>query len=120
MIVFLEGRPTAGSIGDDGVKTFARKCGDVPACQIARRIAHTGMSGKRAAAKLVARHNDFASVGGQNSNGGFIELGERDLRNAAREQGDARAFRPDRGERSTELREEKPVVNWRKQTFALG
>src|SRR6266851_5537565 len=120
MIVFLEGGTAAGGVGDDGVEAFEQKCGEIVAREFASRIAKAGMRGERAAAELILRDCHFAAVGGEDADGGFVELGESDIGDAAGEERDAGAARTGGGKRGAEAAVEKIVVDAREKTFAFG
>src|SRR5258707_395206 len=120
MIVFLEGGTAAGGVGDDGVEVFAKKCGEIVAREFASGIANAGMRGERAAAELILRDCHFAAVGGEDADGGFVELGESDVGDAAGEERDSRTARADGGKRGAEVAVEKIVVDGREETFAFG
>src|SRR5260370_30846565 len=91
MIVFLEGGTAAGGVGDDGVEVFAKKCGEIVAREFASGIANAGVGGERAAAKLIFWDDHFAAVGGEDADGGFVELRECDVGDASGEKRDAGA-----------------------------
>jgi len=120
MIVFLEHGTAAGGVGDDGVEVFAKKCGEILSSEIAGAIANARMRGQRAAAKLVLWDDHFAAVGGEDADGGFVELRKSDVGYAAREEGNAGAARTDGRKRPAEATKEKTVVDAREETFALG
>src|SRR6267378_7086113 len=111
MIVFLEGGAASGGVGDDGVEVFAKKCREIVAREFASGIAHAGVGGERAAAELVFWNDHFAAVGGEDADGGFVELRESDVGDATREECDAGAARAGGGKRGAEAAVEKVVVN---------
>ncbi len=120
MIVFLERGTAAGGVGDDGVEVFAKKRGEIFASEFAGGIANTCMRRERAAAKLIFWDDDFAAVGGEDADGGFVELRKSDVGDASSEEGDAGAARTGGGKSQAEAAEEKIVVDAREKTFALG
>src|SRR5216683_1864640 len=120
MIVFLEGGTAAGGVGDDGVEVFAKKCGEIVAREFASGIANAGVGGERAAAELILRDCHFAAVGGEDADGGFVELGESDVGDAAGEEGHAGAAWTGGGKRRAEMAVEKIVVDAREEAFAFG
>src|SRR5271165_3453750 len=91
MFIFLEGRAAAGGVCNDGVEILAEENIEVDARLQTRRIAHSCVGRQRAAAGLSVRDHDFASIGRENTNGGFMQRGKADLRDAPGEQSDARA-----------------------------
>src|SRR5713226_3269852 len=120
MIVFLECGTAAGGVGDDGVEVFVKKCGEIVAREFASRIAKAGMRGERAAAELIFWDDHFAAVGGEDADGGFVELRKSDVGDAACKEGDAGVARTGGGKRGAEAAVEKIVVDTREETFALG
>jgi len=66
--------------------------------------------GKRAAAKLSFRHHDFAAIGSEDADGGFIEPREGDVGDASGEESDAGAARTHGGIGSAVSAIEKVVV----------
>ena len=68
---------------------------EVLAGEIAGGVAHSGVGGEGAAAELRCGHDDFAAVGGEHTDGGFVEVREGDLGDAAGEEGHAGASRAD-------------------------
>src|SRR6266851_9333007 len=120
MIVFLEGGTAAGGVGDDGVEVFVKKCGEIVAREFASRIAKAGMRGERAAAELIFRDDHFAAVGGEDADGGFVELRECDVGDASGEKRDAGAAGAGGGKRGAEAAVEKIVVDAREEAFAFG
>ncbi len=78
------------------------------------------MGGERAAAELILRDCHFAAVGGEDADGGFVELRESDVGDAAGEERDAGAARAGGGKRRAEMAVEKVVVDAREETFAFG
>src|SRR5229473_5143325 len=120
MMVFLERGAAAGGVGDDGVEVFARKCGEIVAREFASGIANAGVDGERAAAELILGDDHFAAVGGEDADGGFVELGESDVGDAAGEEGHAGAARAGGGKRRAEMAVEKVVVDAREEAFAFG
>jgi len=128
MMVFLERGAAAGGVGDDGVEAFVEECGDIFSDEAASDVANSGMRGKRAAAKLSVGDDDFATVGGENADGGVIELREGDVGDAAGEEGDtgtwliptANTAGADGGKGLTDAGEEKRIVDAREETFAIG
>src|SRR5712671_6809273 len=120
MIVFLEGGTAAGGVGDDGVEVFAKKCGEIVAREFASRIAKAGVGGERAAAELLLGDGHFAAVGGEDADGGFVELRKSDIGDAAGEEGHSGAAGAGGGKRGAEMAVEKIVVDAREETFAFG
>src|SRR5712692_10562186 len=78
------------------------------------------MRGERAAAELIFRGDHFAAVGGEDADGGFVELRESDVGDAAGEERDAGTAGSGGGKRRAEMAVEKVVVDAREETFALG
>src|SRR5438128_401481 len=78
MIVFLERGAAASRVGDDGVKILAKKRGEILSREIAGGITNARVGSKRAAAKLFLGNYNFAAVGGEDADGGFVELRESD------------------------------------------
>ncbi len=78
------------------------------------------MCGEGAAAKLSRGDDDFAAVGGEHADSGFVELRESDIGDAAGEEGDAGASRACRGVGPAEAAVEKVLIDARKEAFALG
>src|SRR2546427_513094 len=78
------------------------------------------MRGQSAAAKLSVGHDDFASVGGEDADGGFVQLRKGDVGNASGKESDASAAWTGGGESLTEAAEKKVVVDARQQTFTFG
>ncbi len=78
------------------------------------------MGGERAAAKLVFWDDHFAAVGGEDADGGFVELRECDVGDASGEKRDAGAAGAGGGKRGAEAAVEKIVVDAREEAFALG
>src|SRR5713226_5823840 len=97
MIVFLECGTAAGGVGDDGVEVFAKKGGEIVAREFASGIANSGVRGEGAAAELIFRDDHFASVGGEDTDGGFVEPRESDVGDAAGEERDAGTARAGSG-----------------------
>src|SRR5260370_17628470 len=111
MIVFLEGGTAAGGVGDDGVEVFAKKCGEIVAREFASGIANAGVGGERAAAKLIFWDDHFAAVGGEDADGGFVELRECDVGDASGEKRDAGAAGAGGGEPGAGAAGEKNVAH---------
>ena len=120
MMVFLERGAAAGGVGDDGVEVFAKKYGEIFSREFAGGVANPGVRRERAAAALATGDDDFAAVGGEDADGGFVELRKSDVGNAAGEEGDASAARTSGRKRPSEAAKEKMVVDAREETFALG
>jgi len=120
MIVFLERGAAASRVGDDGVKILAKKRGEILSREIAGGITNARVGSKRAAAKLFLGNHNFAAVGGEDADGGFVELRESDVGDTACEEGHARAARTSGGKGRTEAAKEKIVVDAREEAFALG
>jgi hypothetical protein len=120
MIVFLERGAATGGVGEDGVKVFAEERGNIFSGKVASDIANAGMGGEGAAAKLAMGHDDFAAVGGENANSGFVEPRESDVGDAAGEERDAGAAGADGGEGLAEAREEKRIIDAREEAFAIS
>jgi hypothetical protein len=95
--VFLECRAAACGVGDNGVEIFAKEGGEILAREIARDVAHSRVSGESAAAQLAGRDDDFAAVGREDADSGFVELREGNLCDAAGEEGDAARRLPQAG-----------------------
>src|SRR2546430_13488226 len=70
-----------------------------------------------AAAGLRRGHGHFASVILKNSHGGFIQPGERNVRNASREKRHAVALLSLGWKRLSDLREEEGRFRWGRQTL---
>jgi hypothetical protein len=120
MIVFLKRGTTTRGVRDDRVEIFERKSGEIVAGKFARRLAKARVRGQRTAAELILGHDHFAAVGGEHADSGFIEAGKCDIGDAAGKESHARAARPRSGKSFAEAVEEKLVVDWREQSFALG
>ena len=118
--VLLEGGTAAGGVGEDGVEAVLEEHGEVAAGEVAGDVAHPGVGGQRAAAELARGHDDFASVSGEDADGGFVEASEADLGDAAGEKGDAGAARPLRGIAPAQALEEKRVLDGRQEPLARG
>src|SRR5208282_6886231 len=84
------------------------------------RFAHAGMRGQRAAAELRAGDDHLAAVGREDANGGFIELGESDIGDAAGKEGHARAAGALRGKGFAEFAEKEIIVDARQKTLAIS
>jgi len=78
------------------------------------------MRGQRATAELFAWDDNFAAVGREDANGGFIELCERDIRDASGKEGHARAADALRGKSPAKLLEKEMVVNAGKKTLTIS
>ncbi len=120
MIVFLECGAATGGVGDDGIELFVGKRCEICSCKIARGIADTGMSGQRAATKLILGDNDFAAVGGEHADGGLIEIRKYDIGDAAGEEGDTGAARAGCWIGFAQTAKEKIIVDPRQEAFLLG
>ena len=120
MMVFLERGATAGRVGDDGVEIFAEEDGKIFLCEFAGGVANASVRGEGAATELSFGDDDFAAVGGEDADGGFIELRERDVGDAAGEESHACAARADGGVAPTIAAVEKMIVDAREKTFAVG
>jgi hypothetical protein len=120
VVVFLECRAAACGVGDNGVEIFAKEGGEILAREIARHVAHSRVSGESAAAQLAGRDDDFAAVGREDADSGFVELREGNLCDAAGEEGDACTARAASGEYAPELAEEEGIVDAREKTLAIG
>lgn len=120
MIVFLQRGTTTRGVRNDGVEVFKPKCGKIISSKFARGLAKPRMCGECAAAKLILGNNHFTSVGGKHANGRFVEIGKSDIGDAAGKESHARAARPNGGKSCAQAVEEKLVVDWREQSFALG
>src|SRR5215469_2852993 len=118
-IVFLHCGTAAGSVCNDSVKIVQLKCFQVLTREAARGIAKASVSGKRAATRLLLWHNHFAAVGREHADGGFVQPGKRDIRDAAREKRHSRAARSHGSERGAKTIEEKVAVNLRKKPVAF-
>ncbi len=97
-----------------------KKCGEIVAREFASRIAKAGMRGERAAAELIFRGDHFAAVGGEDADGGFVELRKSDVGDAACKEGHAGAAGAGGGKRRAEAAVEKIVVDAREETFVFG
>ncbi len=120
MIIFLKRGTASGGVGDDGVKVFAKEDGKICSSEFSGHIADAGVRGKRAAAKLSFRHDDFAAIGSKDADGGFIEPREGDVGDASGEESDAGAARTRGGIGPAVAAIEKVVVNAREEAFAFG
>ena len=120
MIVFLERGAAACGVGDDGVEIFAEEDRQIFCGEFAGSVADSGMRGEGAAAELPFGDDDFTAVGGENADGGFIELGKSDIGNAAGEKGDAGAAWAGGRVAPAIAAVEKMIVDAREKTFALG
>jgi hypothetical protein len=120
MIVFLERGAAAGGVGDDGVEVFTKKRGEILSREIASGIANSGVRGERAAAELIFRDDHFAAVGGEYADGGFVELRESDVGDAACKEGHAGPARTGGGKCRAEMAIEKIFVDAREEAFAFG
>src|SRR5882724_6994014 len=120
MIIFLERGAASGGVRDDGVKVFAKEDGKICSSEFPRHIADAGVRGKRTAAKLSLGHDDFAAIGSEDADGGFIEPREGDVGDASGEESDAGAARTRGGIGAAVAAIEKVVVNAREEAFAFG
>ncbi len=120
MIVFLECGAAAGGVGDDGVEVFTKEDGEVFSGEVPCGVTNAGVCGEGTAAELSPGDDDFATVGGENAYGGFIELRESDIRDASGEESDAGAARAVGGVGPTVAAIEKVVIDAREETFAIG
>src|SRR6267143_3481602 len=120
MMVFLERGAAAGGVGDDGVEVCAKKYGEIFSREFPGGVANAGVRRERAAAELATGDDDFAAVGGEDADSGFVELRKSDVGDASGEEGHAGSARTDGGKRPAEAAEEKIVVDTREETFALG
>src|ERR1700675_43802 len=120
MIIFLEGGAATGGVGDDGVEVFAKKYGEILAGKFARGIANAGMRRERTAAKLAIRNDHFAAVGGEDTDGGFVELRKSNVGDTSSEESDAGAARTGGGERPAMAGVKKVIVDAREEEFAFG
>ena len=119
MMVFLHCRAATGGICNDGVKVVQLKRFQILLCECARGIAKARVRRKRAAARLLLWNDHFAAIGGQHADGGFVQLGKRDIGDAAREKCHSRAARARGSERRAEAVEEKFAINLWKKTVAF-
>ena len=119
MRVFLESGAAAGGVGDDGVERLAEECRHILAGEFASDVAFTGVGGKCAAAKLICGDDYFAAIGLQDANGGVVEFGESDLRDASGEKCDAGAARAFCGKSLSQAREEKVGIDAGEKSGAL-
>src|SRR2546428_11438011 len=78
------------------------------------------MRGQSAAAKLPVGHDDFATIGGKDADGGVVQPRKSDVGDTSGKKGDASAARTGGGESLTEAAEKKVIVDAREQTFAVG
>src|SRR6202030_2069220 len=113
MIIFLERGAAARGIGDDRVEMFEREGQQVFAREVAGGVAYSSVGGESATAKLSCGDDDFAAVRGENADGGFIEVCEGDLGDAACEEGHAGTARAGGGKCATEMAREKGIVDVR-------
>jgi hypothetical protein len=120
VIVFLERGAAAGGVGDDGVEFFAREREKIFVREIARRVADSGVGGKRSAAHLIFGDDDFDAVGVEDADGRVVEARESDLRDAAGEESDATALLSDGGIGAAEFLEEKWRLDFGEELFAVG
>jgi hypothetical protein len=120
MVVFLERGAAAGGVGDNGVEIFVKEDGEVSSGEVARGIANAGVCGEGTATKLSLGNHDFAAVGGEYPDGGFVETGESDIGDASGEEGHAGAARACGGIGPAEAAVEKIVINARKEALAIG
>ena len=96
----------AAGVGDDGVELRRREKVDHPLRQRLGRIGFAIVSVKGAAAGLDGRRVDFAAVGQEDVRGIAIDVGEDEILDAAREQGDAVLLLRRRLDGADELRRE--------------
>ena len=120
MIIFFECRAASGGVGNDGVKVLPKEDGEILSSEFAGHIADAGVRGKCAAAKLSLRHDDFASIGSEDADGGFVEPGEGDVGDAPCEESDACAARAGGGVGPAMAAIKKVVVNAREEAFTFG
>ena len=120
MIIFFERGAASGGVGDDRVKVFAKKDGEIFFREFAGHIAEAGVRGKGAAAKLSFGHDDFAAVGSEDADGGFIEACEGDVGDAPGKESDAGAAGAGGGVGPAMAAIEKVVVDARQEAFAFG
>ena len=116
---FLQHRAATGSIVDDRVKVIRVERGEIPLSQVPRHFANTGVRRQRPAARLSSRHHDLAAIGLQYPNRGAVQIAERDLRDAAREESHPRPPQALCRERLAQLAKEKIGVNARQQPFLI-
>lgn len=119
MIVFLERGAAAGGVRHDGVEVSAQEDSEIFSSEIARGIADSGVGGEGPAAQLAIGHDDFATVGGEHTDGSFIEFRKGDVGDASSEEGYARAAFTGGRKSSSELAEEKGIINRREQALAF-
>lgn len=120
MIIFFERGAASSGISDDGVKVFAKEDGEIFSSEFAGHVADAGVRGKGAAAELSLRHDDFAAVGSEDADGGFIEPCEGDVGDASGEESDACAAGARGGVGPAMAAIKKVVVDARQEAFTFG
>ena len=119
MSVFLESRAAACRVGKDGVERLGEERVHVLSREGAGDVADSGVRGKGATAELIGGNDDFAAIGLKHSNGGVVELRERDLGDAAGKKSDAGTALALGREGLPEAGKEKVGVDAREERGAL-
>jgi len=95
--VFFDVGAAAGGVGDDGVHVGVFESVDGVACVGLRLGLFAGVDEQSAAAGLRGRSDDFAAFGGEDADGGGVDVGEEGALDAAEKEADAFALRALRG-----------------------
>jgi hypothetical protein len=85
MAVLLHGGTAAGGVDDNGVDCGLLEEGDDATGHFGGLVFEAGVEHERAAAGLICGDDDFAALGGEDSGGGCVDVGEEDLLDAAGE-----------------------------------
>jgi len=120
VIIFLERGAAAGGVGDDRIEVVASEGEEVFASEIARGVANSSVGGERSAALLGFGDDDFDPVGVEDADGGVVESGEGDLRDASGEECDASTLLSDGGIGAAEFLEEEWSFDFGEKLFAIG
>src|SRR5579884_961621 len=94
MPVFFERRATASRIDDDGIQVIGLEHVDVVTCQPAPALGLAAVDVERAAATLLGRSDYLAAIRRQHTHGGFIDIVEKLIHDAATDHAHAIAARP--------------------------
>jgi hypothetical protein len=120
IIIFLERGAASGGVGDNGVKVFEMEDGKIFSSEFAGQFTEAGVRGKRTAAELSFGHDDFAAIGSEDADGGFIEARESDVGDASSEESNAGSARAGGGVGPSVAAIEEVVVKAREKAFAFG
>jgi hypothetical protein len=92
MTVFLDVGAATGGIDDDGVNVSLFEDVDGGAGELEGLDFFASVDAERAAAGLFWRRDDFATFGGEDADGGGVDIREKGALDAAEEEADAFAF----------------------------